>query len=403
MKELIFNILGIISLLGVFYLMSNDKKSINVKLIVKALLLQLLFTYFIVKVPVGIQMITALSDVFSNALGHGTEGLRFVFGNLTNDQSIFIVNSLSGIIFVATLIGVLNHFGIIELIVTILGGGLSKLLGVEKNESMVAVSNIFLGQTEAPLLLGKEKLSSMTESQLFLVLVSGMGSVSASILLAYASISDVVTMTNLVIGCSLVPLSSIIISKLFFPETNTEIIKNDESIKESLRLKKSDKDLMVCISDSYMNAGNMVLAIVFSLIAIISLVSLANGILGMIGISLEGVASFIFKPLVLLMGATGDANLVMSELLATKVISNEFVAFGSLASNHAVLNNRLITMSTIMLLGFANISSIGITLSGVGTLIPDKKDTLAKLCPKAMVAGFAVSVLSSLIVGLFVQ
>ena len=411
METLLLNIFGIFFVLGVFYLISNDRKSIDLKMIGKALAIQLLFTFFIVKVPVGRTLIQSLSDTVSNVLGYGTEGLTFVFGSLVNDPSIFVINALAGIVFVATLIGILNHFGIIELVVTVLGGGISKLLGVEKNETTVAVSNIFLGQTDAPLLLGKEKLSKMTESQLFLVLVSGMGSISASIILAYASMSEAISMTNLVIGCSLVPLSSIIIAKLFFPENKEELAKEQEEQEEQeeekktkklFKLKKSDNDLMMSISDSYMNAGNMVLAIAFSLIAIISLVSLVNGMLSGFGASLEGITSYIFKPIVYFMGATGDANSVMSQLLSTKLISNEFVAFGSLSANTGVLNERLITMSTIMLLGFANVSSIGISLSGVGILIPERKETLAKLCPKAMIGGFAVSVLSALLVGLFI-
>lgn len=411
METLLLNIFGIFFVLGVFYIISNDKKSINKKLIIKALVAQLLFALFIIKVPVGISLVKGLSDSVSYVLGYSTEGLTFVFGNLVNDPSIFIVNALAGIIFVATLIGILNYFGVIELIVTILGGGLSKLLGVEKNESMVAVSNIFLGQTEAPLLLGKEKLSKMTESQLFLVLVSGMGSISASIIMAYANMSDAISMTNLVIGCSLVPLSSIIISKLYYPENTQVVIEEEQNEKENdkeeknkkaFKLRKSDNDLMVCISDSYMNAGNMVLAIAFSLVAIISVVSLINGLLSGLGVSLEGIISYIFRPLVFFMGSTGDAGVEMSKLLATKMISNEFVAFSNLASISNILNARQIAMSTVMLLGFANISSIGITLSGVGILIPEKKETLAKLCPKAMLGGFAVSVLSALIIGLFI-
>ncbi|MBQ8997101.1 MAG: NupC/NupG family nucleoside CNT transporter [Clostridium sp.] len=402
MGTLLLNIIGIFLVLGVFFVISNDRKSIDFKLIGKALILQLLFTLFIVKVPVGIWLVKGFSDIVSYVLGYGTEGLRFVFGSLVEDPSIFVINALAGIIFVATLIGILNYFGVIELIVTILGGGLSKLLGVEKNESIVAVSNIFLGQTEAPLLLGKEKLSNMTESQLFLVLVSGMGSISASIIMAYANMSEAITMTNLIIGCSLVPLSSIIISKLYYPEANKEVTKKEEKEKKSIKLNKSDKDLMVCISDAYMNAGSMVLAITFSLIAIISLVSLANGILSNFGITLEGIVSYIFRPVAFFMGANGEANVLMSELLASKMISNEFVAFSTLASTSSIFGDRLLMMSTIMLLGFANISSIGITLSGVGILIPEKKELLAKLCPKAMIGGFAVSVLSALIVGLFI-
>ena len=404
METLLLNIFGIFFVLGVFYMISNDKKSIDIKLILKAIVLQLLFTLFIVKVPVGIWLVQKLSDMVSYVLGYGVEGLTFVFGNLVNDPSIFIVNALAGIIFVATLIGILNYFGVIELIVTILGGGLSKLLGVEKNESMVAVSNIFLGQTDAPLLLGREKLSKMTESQLFLVLVSGMGSISASIIMAYASMSDAISMTNLVIGCSLVPLSSIIISKIYYPEKELEIVSEDTNVNEDKEDVKSEKkDLMLCISDSYMNAGNMVLAIAFSLVAIISLVALINGLLSNLGVSLEGIVSFIFRPIVFLMGATGDANIEMSKLLATKMISNEFIAFSNLASSVSIVENqRLLAMSTVMLLGFANISSIGITLSGVGILIPERKELLAKLCPKAMLGGFAVSVLSALIIGLFI-
>lgn len=402
--NIILSLLGITLILGIFYLLSSNKKAINKALIIKALLLQLVFALFIVKIPIGRQLVEWISDIVSVALSYGSEGLVFVFGSLTADPSIFIVNVLAGIIFVATLIGILNYFGIIEFIVTVVGGGLSKLLGVEKNESMVAVSNIFLGQTEAPLLLGGNKLSKMTDSQLTLVLVSGMGSISASIIVAYANMSAGITMANLLTGCTLVPLSSIIISKLLVPETATpgEIDKEEAEIMVDLKLKKANGSLMNAISDSYMNAGQMVMAIAFSLVAIISLVALFNGILGNFGLSLEGIVSYIFRPFAFLMGAQGEQAVIISELLASKLITNEFVAFGSLAAVIDTFSPRMVAMSTVMLLGFANFASIGISLSGLSILAPNKKETLARLCPKAMIGGFAVSLLSALIVGLFI-
>lgn len=235
----------------------------------------------------------------------------------------------------------------------------------------------------------------MTDSEVMLVLVSGMGSMSVSIIAGYTALG--IPMQSLLIASTLVPIGSIIISKIICPQT--------EQVKELGEIKMDNKgnneNVLDALSAGAMDGMNMAMAIGASLIAIISIVALLNGILGVFGLSFEKILSYVFAPIGYLMGLEGSEVFKAGELLGSKLILNEFVAFGKLAPMLEAMNPRTGLMLAVSLAGFANVSSIGICISGISVLCPEKRQTLAKLAVRAMIGGFCVSLLSSMIVGIW--
>ncbi len=397
---IVLNILGIVFILGILYLMSPNKKDINKKMILKAFLIQIVVAFILVKFPLGQAILSKVSDVVTQVLSYGSEGITFVFGDLTKG-SVFAINVLCNIIFVSALVAALYYLGVIGFVVKIIGGVIGKLLGTSKVESFVAVANMFLGQTESPILVSKY-LGGMNKSEIMLVLVSGMGSMSATVLMGYAGMG--IPMKYLLIGGALVPLGSIIVSKILLPETKEEIALREAAATEEVSMdnKGDNPNLISAISEGAMNGLNMALGIGATLIGIISLVALVNGILGIFGTSLEQILSYVFAPLGFLMGLPKQDILTASQLLGSKMVLNEFVAFGQLGEIIKSLDYRSALMMAISLTGFANISSMGLCISGIAVFCPEKRSQLSELAFRGMIGGFFVSVLSALIVGLIV-
>ena len=395
--KILINLLGIAVVMGIMYLLSSSKKDIPYKTVIKAFLIQVLIAFILVKFPLGRLVIEKVSAVVTQVLSYGAEGITFVFGSLADASSptgsIFGIQTLGNIIFISALVGGLYYLGILGFIVKIIGTIVGKLLGTSKVESFVAVANMFLGQTESPILVSKY-LGSMTESEIMVVLISGMGSMSATIIGGYVALG--IPMEYILIASALVPFGSIAISKMLLPEL--EEAQNIEDV--SIDNKGDNENLIGDIAEGAMNGLQSALAIGASLIAIIGLVALVNGILGVFGITLQQIFSYIFSPIGFLMGLDGGEILRAGQLLGEKLVLNEFVAFQSLGEVIKSLDYRTGLVMAISLCGFANISSMGICISGISALCPDKRKVLSKLAFKAMIGGFAVSVLSSMVVGL---
>ena len=396
---ILLNIIGIVVLLGVLYLLSSNKKLIDKKMIIKALVLQFVLAFLLVKFPLGQVVIEKVSDVVTNILGYGREGIEFVFGSLSDGGAptgfIFGIQTLGNIIFISALVAALYYLGVIGAVVKVIGGVIGKILGTSKVESFVATANMFLGQTESPILVSKY-LKNMSESEIMLVLVSGMGSMSATVLMGYSGMG--IPMKYLLIGGALVPLGSIIVSKLMLPE-NKEL-KIDESEEVKIDNKGDNPNLISAISQGANDGLNMVLGIGASLIAILSLVALVNGVLGVFGLSLEQIFSVLFAPIGYLMGLDAESARLAGQLLGSKLVLNEFVAFGQLGEVIKTLDPRTALILSVSLCGFANIGSIGVCISGISVFCPEKRNQLAKLAFRGMIGGFVVSVLSALVVGL---
>ena len=395
--KILINLLGIAVVMGIMYLLSSSKKDIPYKTVIKAFLIQVLIAFILVKFPLGRLVIEKVSAVVTQVLSYGAEGITFVFGSLADASSptgsIFGIQTLGNIIFISALVGGLYYLGILGFIVKIIGTIVGKLLGTSKVESFVAVANMFLGQTESPILVSKY-LRSMTESEIMVVLISGMGSMSATIIGGYVALG--IPMEYILIASALVPFGSIAISKMLLPEL--EEVQNIEDV--SIDNKGDNENLIGAIAEGAMNGLQSALAIGASLIAIIGLVALVNGILGVFGITLQQIFSYIFSPIGFLMGLDGGEIFRAGQLLGEKLVLNEFVAFQSLGDVIKSLDYRTGLVMAISLCGFANISSMGICISGISALCPDKRKVLSKLAFKAMIGGFAVSVLSSMVVGL---
>ena len=398
--QIIISLLGIVVLLGIMYLLSSDRKNIPYKTIIKALVIQFIIAFLLIRFPIGQVIVEKISDVVTQILSYGSEGLNFVFGSLSDSSmptgAIFGIQTLGNIIFVSALVSALYYLGVIGFIVKIIGKVVGKILGTTEVESFVAVANMFLGQTESPVLVSKY-LGRMTNSEIVVVLVSGMGSMSATIIGGYTALG--IPMKYLLIASALVPIGSIAIAKILLPESEKDMVKSLEEVSVSIE-KDSNTNLLGAIADGAMSGLQTVLAIGASLIAIIGLVALVNGFLGIFNLSLEQIFSYIFAPLGFLMGVDSNEILTAVHLLGSKLVLNEFVAFQQLGSIFATLGERTQMVLSIALAGFANISSIGICISGISALCPEKKNTLAKLAFKSMIGGFAVSILSAMIVGI---
>ncbi len=403
----IINILGIVLVLGCLYFFSTNREKVDKTMILKAIGFNLAIAFLLLKFEPGRAVLKSISDFITVILSYGAEGLSFVFGPLADGGEVFIfaIQVLGNIIFISALVGGLFYLGVIGFVVKTIGGFVGKILGTSKVESFVAVANMFLGQTESPILVSKY-LSKMTESEIMLVLISGMGSMSATVLMGYASMG--IPMEYLLIGGALVPFGSIIVSKILMPE---EDLKESQGLDNALTSntdevtidnKGNNENLIAAISQGSIDGLNMALGIGASLIAITSIVALLNGGLSMVGLSLETILSYVFAPMGFLMGLPMNDVLFASELLGTKLVLNEFVAFGVLGEVIGNLDYRSGLMMAISLTGFANIASMGICISGISVFCPDKRNLLSRLAFKGMVGGFVVSFLSCLIVGLFV-
>ena len=396
--KLLLNLLGILVVLGFMFLISINRKAINFKNIAIALFAQFLLAGLLIKLPAGRAAIAAVSDGFVKVLSYGSEGISFVFGSLGDPKAptgmIFAFQTLTNIVFISALVAVLYYVGILGFIVSKIGWVIGKVFKTSEVESFVAVANMFLGQTDSPILVAKY-LKMMTDSEVMLVLVSGMGSMSVSIIAGYTALG--IPMQSLLIASTLVPIGSIIISKIICPQT--------EQVKELGEIKMDNKgnneNVLDALSAGAMDGMNMAMAIGASLIAIISIVAFLNGILGVFGLSFEKILSYVFAPIGYLMGLEGSEVFKAGELLGSKLILNEFVAFGKLAPMLDAMNPRTGLMLAVSLAGFANVSSIGICISGISVLCPEKRQTLAKLAVRAMIGGFCVSLLSSMIVGIW--
>lgn len=385
-------VFGIITMLGILYLLSDNKKAINKRTIGVALVAQLVLALFLIKVPIGSWIIEQLSKAVTKLFSFADEGLSFVFGDLFG-KGYFFIDVLGVIIFLSALTGILGYLGIVGWVVKIIGGLVGKLLGTQKAESFVAVANMLLGQTEAPFLVSKY-LPNMTNSELMTVLVSGMGSMSASILVGYNLLG--IPMKWLLITTALVPFGSILVAKILTPETEISQVTD-----VTLDRKGSNTSLFSAMAEGINNGLQMVLGIGASLIAGISIVALLNSILGLIGTSFTGVLGYIFMPIGWLMGLSGKEAQFAGQLLGTKLSINEFVAYADFAPIIPDLSERAVAMISVSIGSFGAFSSIAICVTGLSIFAPTRKNDLSKLALRGMLGGFIVPVLSAMFIGLF--
>lgn len=395
--NILINVIGLALVIALIYAISWNRKKLPLKMVGKALLIQFIIAIILVKIPLGSVVVGKVSDFITAIINSGEAGNSFVFGSLGNAGSptgfIFAIQVLGNVVFLSSLIGLLYYIGVLSFIIKWIGKGIGKLLGTSEVESFVAVANMFMGQTDSPILVSKY-IGRMTDSEIMVVLVSGMSSMSVSILGGYAALG--IPMEYLLIASTLVPIGSILVSKMILPETQ-------QSVKiENVQLDNKGKNTNVidAISEGAMTGVQVSLAIGGTLIAMVSLVAMLNKGFALVNLSLEQIFGYLFAPFSFFMGIESHEVLRVGELLGSKLVLNEFVAFDQLGKIITEMSPRTGMMVTISLCGFANFSSLGICVSGISILCPEKRSTLSRLVFRAMLGGVAVSLLSAMIIGL---
>jgi len=404
--NLLWGIFGIVVVLGIAFLLSSQKKAINYRTILGGLAIQILFAFIVLKWEAGRTALEWLTMRVQDIINYASEGLTFVFGPLANAESslgfIFAFQVLSIIIFFSSLISVLYYLGIMQWFIKIIGGGLSKLLGTSKAESMSAAANIFVGQTEAPLVI-RPFLDKMTKSELFAVMTGGLASVAGSVLVGYALLG--VPLEYLLAASFMAAPAGLVLAKLMIPET-----EQPETAK-SLEMEKY-KEAVNVIDAAARGAGDgltLALNVGAMLIAFIALIALINGILGGIGgifgydaLSLESILGFVFSPIAFAIGVPWSEAVTAGSFIGQKLVLNEFVAYSSFAPQIEQLTPKTVMVVSFALCGFANLSSMAILLGGLGGLAPSRRPDIAKLGLRAVAAGMLASLLSAAIAGIFI-
>ncbi len=395
--KLLWNILGIVLVFAICWLLSYDRKAIRWKTIGIMLGVEFVLALFIVKIPLGQRIVTVMSDGVTAVINCGNKGLEFVFGDLFTGGStgiyVFIVQSLGNIIFVSALVSALYYLGVIGFVVKWIGKVVGKVTKTSEVETFVAVANMFLGHTDSPILVAKY-LPRLTDSEIFVILVSGMGSMSASILGGYSALG--IPMSTLLIASALVPIGSIMVSKIVFPQTDE--VRQVSEVK--MDNKGNNSNVIDALSDGCNTGIQMVISIGASIVGFMGVMAIFDMILGVVGLSMAQIFGYLFAPFGFLMGLEGPDILLEGTLLGEKLILNEFIAFGSLAPRLAELDPRTALVATISLCGFANISSMGMCIGGIGVLCPEKRGTISRLIVKATLAGVFVSINSALLVSI---
>ncbi|QLB16737.1 nucleoside transporter NupC [Mannheimia varigena] len=408
------SLLGIIVLLFIAFLFSSNKRSINVRTVLGALALQIAIAALVLYVPAGRDALNAMASGVSKVISYGNEGISFLFGGLVSDKMfevfggsgfIFAFRVLPVIIFFSALISLLYYIGVMQWVIRILGGLLQKALGTSKAESMSAAANIFVGQTEAPLVV-KPFISKMTESELFAIMSGGLASIAGSVMAGYAGMG--VPLTYLIAASFMAAPAGLLFAKIMVPQTETF---RDEL--EAVDLEKPANILDAAASGAS-SGMQLALNVGAMLIAFVALIALVNGILGGIGgwfgydsLNLGQIFGWIFKPLAWVIGVPWEEAEIAGQMIGLKLAVNEFVGYLEfakyLAPESAIqLSDKTIAIITFALCGFANFSSIAILIGGIGAMAPNRRGDIARLGIKAVIAGSLANLMSATIAGLFI-
>ena len=404
----LISLLGIASLLAVAIVCSKYRASINWRTVILAFLLQFMLGAFALYLPFGKTVLASVSSGVTGVLSYAQSGIDFLFGTLGRSSSegigfVFAFQVLPIIIFFSALVSVLYYIGIMGMVIRAIGGALQKLLGTSRAESMSATANIFVSQTEAPLVI-KPFIGKMTNSELFAVMVGGMATVSGSVLAGYVALG--VEMKYLLAASFMAAPGGFLMAKLLLPETD-ELDDHEEVIKE-------EHDQYANVIDAAAGGATAGLQLAVNigamLIAFVALIAMLNGLLGWAGglfgmpeLSMQQLLGVVFKPVAFLLGISWEEAGVAGSLIGQKLVLNEFIAFVGFADNAAVLSEHSKAVITFALCGFANFSSIAILLGGLATLAPHRRSDVARLGLRAVSAAFMANLMSAAIAGFFLS
>jgi CNT family concentrative nucleoside transporter len=401
-------ILGLLTMLALAYAFSTNRRAIRLKTVAWGLGLQFAFAVFVLRVDIGRKIFQWMGDKVSRLLSYSYVGSQFVFGDLGKQGShlgfYFAFQVLPTIIFICAFFAVLYHFGVMQFVIKIAAWVMTRVMGASGAESLNIAASIFMGQTEAPVTI-RPFLPDLTHSELMTVMTSGMAHVSGGIMAAYIAFG--IEPKHLLSAVIMTAPGTLLMAKMLVPETEQSKTAGRVVMPEDEEKTEKEENLLGAIARGTTDGLHMALNIAAMLIAFLALIALADGILGWVHQwvfwvpeSLERVFGVLFAPIAWVIGIPWHDCGTIGNLLGTRMVLNELVAFSMLGPMKSALDPRSFTIATFALCGFANLSSIGIQIGGIGALAPNKKGELARLGIRAMLAGTMANLMSASIAGM---
>ena len=412
--------LGVVGFLAMAASASANPSLIPWKTVFWGIVIQLGFAILVLRIPAGYYAFEWLTNLASTFLDYGKVGTKFVFGSLADEQATkkafgsgvpFFVSVLPTIIFVSSFFTILYHLGVLQAVVRAMAWGMAKLMGTSGAETLSAAANIFMGQTEAPLVI-KPYIEKMSMSELLAMMAGGMATVSAALLVIYIGMYQNIGADPIGILCTSVMAApcSLYLTKMVLPETEIPQTRAGNVVSPP----STHANVIDAASGGASDGLMLMLNVGAMLIAFLGLIALCDGLLDQIrvgliqlGLSFEGpwtlggILSWIMRPIALLMGVIPEDSPRVGELLGAKLVANEFVAFLMLqGESFATLDPRSKTLVAFALTGFANLSSIGIQIGGIGALAPSRRSDLARLAPRALLVGFLATLINAAMAGI---
>lgn len=408
--HLLIGLAGILLILAIAFALSSNRRAIRPRVVGAAFALQAGIALLVLYVPAGRAVIAGMSRGVANLLSYAQAGTDFIFGPLAKPEiggASFAIAALPVIIFFASLVSILYYLGIMQLVVRWVGGAIGKVTGVSKVESLCAAANIFVGQSESPLVI-RPYLAGLTPAQLFTVMSSGMAGVAGTILAAYASMG--IQIDYLLAASFMAAPGGILMAKIIMPDNPDDPEVDPVILPEASHEEERPANLIMAAAQGAQTGVKLAVAVGAMVLAFVALVALANGILGGVGgwfgfpdLSFQQLLGYVFSPVMFLLNIPWEEAQVAGGLFGTKVVLNEFVAYIALGQSAGVLSPATIAIVTFALCGFANFSSIAIQMAVTGSLAPNQRPMIAKLGIKALVAGSLANLMSAALAGLMLS
>ncbi|SAY51109.1 NupC/NupG family nucleoside CNT transporter [Neisseria weaveri] len=410
------SLLGMAVLIAIAVLLSSNRHAINIRTVAGAFLIQVALGALVLYVPAGRKVLAAMSDGVGKVISYGNEGIGFLFGGMVSDKMfevfggggfVFAFRVLPMIVFFSALVSVLYYLGIMHWLIRFIGGGLQKLLGTSKAESMSAAANIFVGQTEAPLVV-RPYINNMTRSELFAVMSGGLASVAGTVLGGYAQMG--VPLPYLIAASFMAAPGGLLFAKLLVPETETvraDVLEDEEESAKPV-------NIIDAAASGAITGSQIAICVGATLLAFVALIAMINGIIGGVAgwfgfenITLQLILGWLFAPLAWLVGVPWHEAGIAGSLIGQKIVVNEFVAYSEfvkyLSPESAVkLGETTQAIIAFALCGFANLGSIAVLVGGLSIMAPNRRKDVARLGIKAVIAGSLSNLMSAVIAGLFI-
>jgi len=395
---------GALTLLAIAFVFSTNRRKIRLRTVLSALLLQATIGGFVLYLPAGREMLSTLSAGVTQLLAFSASGIEMVFGPLVSESVgfSFALNVLPVVIFFSALMSVLYHIGIMQWVVRIVGTVLNVLLGTGRVESLNAAANIFVGQTEAPLVI-RPYLDGITKPQLFAIMTSGLASVAGTVLAAYAQIG--ISIEYLLAASFMAAPGGLLMASIIMPADDGK--DEEQDIVKATPESEPHANVVMAAAVGAKDGLHLALNIGAMLIAFVSLIALLNGLIAMVGglfgvegVTIQSLLGMLFAPLMMVLSIPVAEAQAAGAIVGEKLVINEFVAYLTLSGSLEDFSPRSQAILTIALCGFANLSSVGILLGGLGSLIPERMGQIAKFGFRAVLAGSLSNLMSAAIAGM---